>query len=155
MDSRERGGFALCVRRAQVARNNANAFVTNLLCFACGALVERVLKKREGLWRRSVKPRSPRRSNCPQDRSAAVSRGGGSESGLPRSSPPVRRDVEGDAFGIEVLHLVEAAALGGLAHPVLPAGGLDRRAGRPQVVDHEAEVMHADVACAQLAGIAL
>src|SRR5258706_3635930 len=141
------------VRKLNITMRNAD--VTNLLCFACDALVERVLKKREGLWRRSVKARSPRRSNCSQDRSAAVWRGGGSESGLPRSGPPVRRDVEGNAFGIEVLHLVETAALGGLPHPVLPAGGLDRRAGRSQVFDVEAEVVHAHMARAQLAGVAL
>jgi hypothetical protein len=52
-----------------------------------------------------------------------------------------------------VLHFVEAAAGGGLAHPVRAARGFDRGARRRQVLDDEAEVMQADEGSAARAGV--
>src|SRR5690348_7712748 len=66
--------------------------------------------------------------------------------------PAVRGNVESDAVGIVEFHLVEAAALGGLAHPVPPAGRLDALARPGHVVDDEAEVVHADELAAAATG---
>src|SRR6185295_4993713 len=87
---------------------------------------------------------------------------GGMPAGRQRTSlvfgsagPAVGGDVERDAVRVVVLHFVEAAALGRLAHPVLAAGRFDRLAGAGHVVDDEAEVMHADEGAALLAGVFL
>src|SRR3954453_4488193 len=71
------------------------------------------------------------------------------------AGPAVRGDVEGDAVGTGVLHPAEAAALGGLAHPVGAAGRLDRFTRARYVVDDEAEVVHAGERAAALARVLL
>src|SRR6185436_1530340 len=65
--------------------------------------------------------------------------------------PAALRYIDHNAVGVVELHLVVAGVLR-FAHPVPAAGGFDLLARSVDVVDLEAEVMHADEVAAAMAG---